>query len=436
MKSRGERGSFTIEAALVLPLFMFAFMTIASLAIAAKVEASTQYAIDQTAKEISRYCYIASKAHLLADTSSSDEQIGKIDDAIGAVFDFGNVLGDTAGNYVPSGGAGSEDFITQLTDMASGLDAEQLKDDFGRVSASAQQLYTAGSELLKDPKGAISALAQVAGSKAISTIASRVIANPLCKALVPKYITPNDDADEMFERWGVEGGLDGLDFSMSTFLMDGRSINVVVVYKLKVNGYGFFDQEILVKQTASTAAWLAGESPKLSEVAQSQSKWIRGDLQRGKDFTAELKAENPTRGVKAGTGIDLYDQDTNTFTSVHSLNVFSPTYSEYDKTDSQNKADNYTLKYDSVKRVIKQYAKKLSEDTDKVGDMLTMEDGRQVQTANDDIMERNMKLIVVIPEEASKNQEILDSLNHLAAEIEAETGVKVDLTYRESALGG
>lgn len=437
MRSRGERGSFTIEAALVLPLFMFAFMAIASLAIAAKVEASTQYAIDQTAKEISRYCYIASKANLLAEKSDTDERIGKIDDAIGAAFDFGNVLGDTAGNYIPSGGAGSKDFITQLTDMASGLDAQQLQDDFGKVSESAQQLYTAGSELLKDPKGAISALAQLVAKKAVPTIVSRVIANPLCKALVPKYITSNSDADELFERWGVEGGLDGLDFSMSTFLTDGRSVNVVVVYKLKVNGYGFFDQVIMVKQTASTAAWLAGEkTPKLSEVAQSQSKWTRGDLQRGKDFVAELKAENPTMGVKAGTGIDLYDQDTNTFSSVHSLNVFTSTYSEYDKTGSQNKVDNYTLKDDSVKRTIKGYAKKLSEDTDKVGDMLTMEDGRQVQTANDEIMKRKMKLIVVVPEEASKNQEMLDSLNQLAAEIEEETGVKVNLTYRESALGG
>lgn len=171
-------------------------------------------------------------------------------------------------------------------------------------------------------------------------------------------------------------------------------------------------------------------------MAQSQSKWTRGDLQRGKDFVAELKAENPTMGVKAGTGIDLYDQDTNTFSSVHSLNVFTSTYSEYDKTGSQNKVDNYTLKDDSVKRTIKGYAKKLSEDTDKVGDMLTMEDGRQVQTANDEIMKRKMKLIVVVPEEASKNQEMLDSLNQLAAEIEEETGVKVNLTYRESALGG
>ena len=55
MRNKSERGSFTIEAILSLSIFMFAFVTIVSLATIAKVESTTQYAIDQVAKEISQY---------------------------------------------------------------------------------------------------------------------------------------------------------------------------------------------------------------------------------------------------------------------------------------------------------------------------------------------------------------------------------------------
>lgn len=55
MKDKGEKGSFTVEAILSLSIFMFAFVTIVSLATVAKIESTTQYAIDQTAKEISKY---------------------------------------------------------------------------------------------------------------------------------------------------------------------------------------------------------------------------------------------------------------------------------------------------------------------------------------------------------------------------------------------
>ncbi len=61
MRKQNERGSFTIEAILSLSIFMFAFMAIVSLATIAKVESTTQYAIDQVAKEVAQYYYIAER---------------------------------------------------------------------------------------------------------------------------------------------------------------------------------------------------------------------------------------------------------------------------------------------------------------------------------------------------------------------------------------
>ena len=86
---RRERGSFTVEAALALPVFMFAFIAIMSLALVAKAQGQTQYALDQTAKEIARYCYIADRANLLLNPSDgSTAAVNNIDEAVGAIYSF------------------------------------------------------------------------------------------------------------------------------------------------------------------------------------------------------------------------------------------------------------------------------------------------------------------------------------------------------------
>ena len=301
MKDKGEKGSFTVEAILSLSIFMFAFVTIVSLATVAKIESTTQYAIDQTAKEISKYTYIASRANLLVHPKDSAEAtVDSIDEAVQSMYDFSDVLSSsTGGNGVTLSSEG-------LSDMLSGMSG----DDFKSITASAQNVYNSFAPLMSDPKGAITALAQVVAQKGGSALVSRVIAQPLCKALLPKYITQQDDASAVLEKMGVVNGLDGLDFSLSTFLMDQRTINVVLVYEIDVKGFGIFDQKLIVKQTASTAAWLADtEGVKLSDVASKTSAWQKSDMERGKDYVSELQGENPHQGVKNGVGVDLYDAD-------------------------------------------------------------------------------------------------------------------------------
>lgn len=181
MKDKGEKGSFTVEAILSLSIFMFAFVTIVSLATVAKIESTTQYAIDQTAKEISKYTYIASRANLLVHPKDSAEAtVDSIDEAVQSMYDFSDVLSSsTGGNGVTLSSEG-------LSDMLSGMSG----DDFKSITASAQNVYNSFAPLMSDPKGAITALAQVVAQKGGSALVSRVIAQPLCKALLPKYIIP------------------------------------------------------------------------------------------------------------------------------------------------------------------------------------------------------------------------------------------------------
>lgn len=423
MKQRKEQGSFTIEAMLSMMIFMFAFLAIATLAGIAKVESTTQHAINQVAKEVSQYYYLTEKVGITFD----NEGVEEIDDAVQAVLDFSAIGSQTVSNY-------EGNTAQKMTQMISEGNFEKLSNDVTAVTAAAQNLYNSFGPIMEDPKGVLTSLVTLVKQQIAKETVSRLIAQPLCKALFPKYITSSGNADETLEKMGVVDGLDGIDFRMSSFAVDGRSINVVIVYQVKIHGFGIFDDTLLIRQTASTAAWVTGV--KLAAVTESESKWEKDDLTRGKDFVAELKAEELDRvddAVKKGIGIDFYDIDTNTFTTVHSMNVFSCTYSTY-QVDflGTEEADNYQLNEKTIKSTLKAYSKELDKNIKKIGDSVKMEDGRTSQTSTKG---RKGEVIIVVPEEAN-NAEHREILNDICRELEEETGHTFFISYREKALGG
>lgn len=423
MKNKSERGSFTIEAILSLSIFMFAFVSIVSLATIAKVESTTQYAIDQVAKEISQYFYIAEKVGL---ANSDEEGVEEIDDAVQAIVNFTDKGAATANKY---GDMTAQKLVEILEEQP-----ETVANDVNDVAAAAGAITASLGPILEDPTGVVSSLATLMAKQFGYELLTKIVAQPLCKALVPKYIASDGDADAALKRMGIEKGLDGLDFRMSSFLSDQRSINVVLVYEIKLNGFGIFDDTLVIKQTASTAAWVTGV--KLETVTESMSKWELGSLERGKAFVDEIQKEHPHQAVKAGIGVDIYDQDSNTFTSVHSMNVFSASYSEYKGLDKLAVYSNYFFDKSKIKSTVKGYANKLNANIAKIGDSIIMEDGTVCQTAMEQVQHRNAKIILVVPEEAKEVSDAgnLAILNAIAAEIKEETGVKVEITYRGKAL--
>ena len=76
MKTRRELGSVTIEATIALTIFMFAFLGITSLSTLVRAESKVQYALNQTAKELSQYMYIFHRGDTIENpTKPVDELI-------------------------------------------------------------------------------------------------------------------------------------------------------------------------------------------------------------------------------------------------------------------------------------------------------------------------------------------------------------------------
>ena len=63
-----------------------------------------------------------------------------------------------------------------------------------------------------------------------------------------------------------------------------------------------------------------------------------------------------------------------------------------------------------------------------------MDDGTQCQIPKEKAQNRNGVVKLVVPVEARSNPEHLAIINTIASEVQQETGVKVEVTYRENAL--
>lgn len=420
-KLKSEKGSFTVEATLTLTIFMFAFLAIVSLSTVARIEGITQYAINQTAKEISQYYYIADKAGLI-DTKDDNSDFEKVDSLVNAISSLSDATQDGAKEV--KGSLSSKDIEGILNTY------EDLPGTVENVEKAATELSNSIEAIMDDPKTVITSLTSAFAKQAANEAMTKIIAQPLCKALVPKYVTSDKNADLYLEKMGVVDGIDGMDFRLSNFLSDGRSINVVVVYEVELNGFGVFNRTLVIKQTASTAAWVKGKP--LKEVAQSKSIWDESNFDRGGKIVKQIKDDKSGQAVKKGNGIHLYDESANTFTLIRSINVYNKTYSSFGVGDNVKESDNFNLTESAIKSQISADARKIKSDTKNVGNSITMEDGTIKQLGNKN--DRIPVLLVVLPEEVEKNPEHKAVIDKIISDIEKEDGVKVEITYREEAL--
>ena len=137
---------------------------------------------------------------------------------------------------------------------------------------------------------------------------------------------------------------------------------------------------------------------------------------------------NPGKAVASGKGIHLYDSS-GVFTAVHSVNVFSVSYSKYDS--SLSGAQAYTLDEKGFKAVLNKYARKIKENTKNIGSEIKMEDGtvKTILTKN-----KKSRLIIIIPEEAKENKELYDKIIETGKKVSKEQKIEIEFTFREKAL--
>lgn len=270
MNNEKQKGSLTVEAAIVIVMFIFGYVAIANISNFIRAQMIIQYSITQAAKEISAYCYIVSKTGLMEDSARLGEE------AASAKADADEVIAtmDKLFQTVENGAETITNETEKITfdgDWEATLEGienvENLtQEEYQKMVDAANVMMDSAEEYFGNPKQILKGLVSVAKDEGFQAIKSYAIAAPISKILVKKQIdayTDDKDAPDILARLGVVGGMDGLNFMGSTLFNDGKTIIVSVTYTMKVELPFIEEKEFMYKQTASTEAWGSkhGERP-------------------------------------------------------------------------------------------------------------------------------------------------------------------------------
>ena len=201
-KKNTERGVLTVEATIAYTIFMMVIMNILLLMRIVYVYALVQHAASQTAKELSMYSYLY--------------QVSGVGDAVGQIQD-GVAAGESQFN------ADAASIVNIYETLADGWDAG----DGDAIAEDAENITKNPKKILQNVGSAI------VGNASRDTVNAAF--SELSRQMMAGYIAADSDgagADEKLKDLQVIGGLEGLDFSSSSYFEDGQTIDIVVCYTL------------------------------------------------------------------------------------------------------------------------------------------------------------------------------------------------------------
>lgn len=195
---KDERGSVAVEVSLSFTMFVLALVFFINLIGVVTLQSKVEYALHQTAKEVSTISYIY-------ELTSLDDSIGNIENEINGFI---------------------ENFTGQLSEKSSFFD--QYLSEYVNIDINVE------SSLFKS----------------------------ICHEVFESYLSSDSQtADQYLKRHHIKNGIKGIDFSQSSFLEDGETIDLVVEYRYdyKMLNFSVFDNGLLLKQRAMTKIWSGGD---------------------------------------------------------------------------------------------------------------------------------------------------------------------------------
>lgn len=233
-----ERGSITVEAALFLPLFFFAFLSIYNLIYFARAQLLIQYAADQAVKEVAQYTYILDKVGILEKMDSTVTGAGAFQENLGNIKENLDVIQQAASNA-------SRGEMTITDGIAVG----------NTLGSAAESIYG----YIDNPKSFIDGLLKNVKSFAREEL-SRYMMETVAKSCVNKQLFiayGGGNPDEYLAKMGIIG-TDGyrLKFKDSKWCENGsRDVRLIVDYEI-ASKLPFFELEPRhYRVCASTRVW-------------------------------------------------------------------------------------------------------------------------------------------------------------------------------------
>lgn len=241
MEKQGNKGYITVEATLILTMFMMAYMCMMSLVQIVRAQSIIQYATDQAALDLSRSTYILTK------TGVTDQMYG--------TSVKGQAFADGTSKMVKS----VADFFSSVSELGSGGlsglpgQVQNVSDSFDAAQSNVEDYFSNTDELWM---GVTSW-----GKMKVQGEVENMMVSAMVKSRIKKQIETmsSKDADTFLKDLGIKNGLAGLNCRQSKWMQvneQGRpGIKVAVTYEVDVNWFYFDLDDLRYKVCGYTAVW-------------------------------------------------------------------------------------------------------------------------------------------------------------------------------------
>lgn len=422
-KTGSERGMVSIEASIALTAFLFMFLMIFSIITICRAQAKIQVAINNTAQEISQYSYIYGLSGLDKSLASfqqeADETKSEINGLVGNTVEVFESI-QSLGEDVTSVDISDIDSMLASWDEIS-ADLQATKEDYSAVKDKIEKMS-------ENPQQLLFGMAKLIGSESLEIVKSKVIAEPVVRALIQKHLkrSETDTAEKFCQSVGIVPGtylgktshFDGIDFSNSTLFPKGSAeITIIATYKVKLLQLLPIDIEFTITQSATTRGWLHGDksSNSAGDIAEmlstdtdvTSSVWNSMSInERNKTIRTleldKLKGQGYA-GVSGETYIQAYNEATNTFALIATCN---PVYG----VSNASQIDKLSVEED-----IKRIAAQINSSTDnrqsikvKIKDTNGNITTKDIDCSKTTI---NKKVVLVVPEDAGVKEYVQNVIN-------------------------
>ncbi len=327
-------GSITVEAAIALPLFILAVLSLISIFQVIYVYETVFYTLKRTAERISIYSYVYQVSGLSEKNADLNQQINvkknMIDRGI-SIFESiklikssdSKVDENTDTSYERYTGNGIIDnIISSNTSINESIN--EIIDKFNSVSDYTQLLTSQPQEGIES---IIYCLIGLIYSKGKGQLTSPFVKQIFINNL---YMDTGISSDNYLKALRVKDGFKGMDFSESEFFNDNESMRLVVAYTIKPIMPIPVMPEIEIKQALVARAWLDGDSCNpnkegIDTISSIESIWKLHPLRRGR---AIAKAEGANLPDTAGAA-NAFDRKNGSVTNIASIDITAKSYQDY-----------------------------------------------------------------------------------------------------------
>ena len=319
-------GSITVEAAIVLPLFICVILTFGFLIKIFYVHEILQHAITETANEMSASSYIyyvgglydlQKEIDIGLENRAGDyeDKLEKVEVLLESFRETNSKLSNTK-NITTQGINTFKNHIKEL-EFRQGLDS--IFDTFDTLRSSMkdiEELVVQVNDIkdvlqhsLLNPEKELNNILAIMGKEAWKD-SKTLLGNLIVRQVIEKYIITTEEADinKRLLRLNIVNGWRGIDFTESRFLEGNQDIEITIKYQIEIPLPINLIGTIPIKQKATIRAWMGGDSmglPQLVKRSKLPEDLVDEVIDAGYDIWA-LQVFDRGREIKRmlGTNID------------------------------------------------------------------------------------------------------------------------------------